>query len=67
MKNNYVFISGGTTEIGEELIKKFSKDYNIIFSYCNSKSKSEKIIKKYRKYNSIESIRIDLLKKKNNK
>lgn len=64
MKNNYVFISGGTTEIGEELIKKFSKDYNIIFSYCNSKSKSEKIIKKYRKYNSIESIRIDLLKKK---
>ena len=61
MKNNYVFISGGTTEIGEELIKRFSIDHNIIFSYCNSKSKSEKIIKKYKKYNYIKSIRVDLL------
>ena len=40
-----IIITGGTCEIGFETIKKFSKDYNVVFTYYKNKKKADKIIK----------------------
>jgi len=60
MKNNYIFISGGTSEIGQELIKKFSDKYNIIFSYNKSKINKKKILVKNNNKNKLVGKKIDL-------
>jgi len=69
---NTIFITGGTCDIGLELIKILEKKYNIIFTYKNNLSRAKNIKKKYNakfykleleNLNSIKKI-INILKKK---
>ncbi|MDR1755043.1 MAG: SDR family oxidoreductase [Eubacterium sp.] len=40
-------ITGGTGAIGTALVKEFNKDFNIVFTYLESKSKADMLSKKY--------------------
>jgi 3-oxoacyl-[acyl-carrier protein] reductase len=61
---NTIFITGGTCDIGEELIKILEKKYNIIFTYNNKLSKAKDIQKKYNaKYYKLNLEELSSLKK----
>lgn len=51
-------ITGGSGAIGKALVAEFSKDYSVIFTYCNHKNKAEEIAKEY----GAEAVKCDLSK-----
>ena len=59
-KNQYIFISGGTSEISEKIIESLISENNIIFSYNGSLKKASIIEKKFQKINKILKFKINL-------
>ena len=55
-----MLITGGTSSLGEELIKEFYKDYSIIFTYHSNLVKAKELASQYH-VNYINSLEIDLL------
>ena len=51
-------ITGGSGAIGKALVAEFSKDYSVVFTYCNHKEKAEEIAKEY----GAEAVKCDLSK-----
>lgn len=59
-KNEYIFISGGTSDISEKIIESLILENKIIFSYNNSFKKASIIERKYQKINKILKFKINL-------
>lgn len=46
--NKIVLVTGGASGLGRVIVEEFLKlDYNVVFTYCNSESKAEELVKKY--------------------
>lgn len=58
--SDYIFVSGGTSEIAEKIIENLISKHKIIFSYNKSYKKANSIEKKFNKQNTILKYRIDL-------
>ena len=64
-KKEFIIISGGTSEIGESIIRELIPHFNIIFTYAKSKIKADRIINKYKKIdNLIINKRLNLFSEK---
>ncbi len=65
-KNEFIVVSGGTSNIGKEIIYKLVKRNNIIFTYNKSLAEAKKIIKKVNSESSnyAVAVKLDLFKKK---
>jgi len=62
--NKNIFITGGTSGIGESLILEFAKkNYNIFFTYFKKSKKAKSILKELQKFNGHHScVKMDLTK-----
>ena len=62
--NKNIFITGGTSGIGESLILEFAKkNYNIFFTYFKNSKKARSILKELQKFNGYHScVKMDLTK-----
>ena len=65
-KNEFIVVSGGTSNIGKEIIYKLVKRNNIIFTYNKSLAEAKKIIKKVNSESSnyAVAVKLDIFKKK---